>query len=324
LKKNALTIKDIAKEAGVGIATVSRVLNGNSRVKEETRTKVIEIIKKYNFKPNAAARNLVNMSFQETVIGVIVPRFDTQFIFEVLTGLYRNLKGLDYNILIFNADKDRNAVFSHLVNERVAGLILFGDPPMSEEEQKMVRESNIPYLFLDHHEEGENFVAYNNAIGGELAADYLYEKGCRKISFLGLTDKTQQQNERLDAFQKKLSEYGVHNVQEIYVPDDLSSYDFTKSILKNGITDGIFYFSDQLAFGGIRAKNELNSTASLIGYDDIFPSQFMELSSVKQSALQMAEVGINQLNALIKSPIPFYHNKPIQIILTPELVDRNS
>ena len=324
MKNSRITIKDIAKEAGVGIATVSRVLNGNSNVKENTRNKVIEIIKKYNFKPNTAARNLVNQSFQETVIGVIVPRIDTQFIFEVLAGLYRNLKGRDYNILIFNAGKDRKAVFSHLVNEHLAGLILFGDPPMSKDEQNLIRQSNIPYIFLDHHEEGEHFVSYNNTIGGELAAEYLYEKGCRKISFMGLTDKTQQQRERLYSFKKKLNQLNIDQIREIYVPDELSSYNFTMSILQKDITDGIFYFSDQLAFGGIRAKNELHSSASIIGYDDIFSSQFMQLSSIRQSAVQIADEGIIQLVNLINSPVPFYHNKPVQVVLTPELVNRNS
>lgn len=324
MKNNGITIKDIAKEAGVGIATVSRVLNGNKNVKEDTRIKVIDIIKKHNFKPNQAARHLAHQSFQETVIGVIVPRIDTQFIFEVLAGLYRNLKGRDYNILIINADKDRKAVFSQLVNEHLAGLILFGDPPVNEEEKILIRQSNIPYLFLDHHEEGENFVCFNNTIGGELAAEYLYDRGCRKITFIGLTDKTQQQAERLYAFKNRLSLFGIDQIREIYVPDELSSFDFTISILQNDITDGVFYYSDQLAFGGIRAKNDLNSSAVIIGYDDIFPTQFMQLSSVKQSAVQIAEEGIDLLINLINSPVPFYHNEPIQRVLTPELINRNS
>jgi LacI family transcriptional regulator len=318
------TIRDIARVAGVGIATVSRVLNGNPNVRSETRERVQEVIRQFGFKPNPAAQHLVRRSFQDTVVGVIIPHVENQYIFEVLAGVYRNLKGREYNILIYNAEKGRGQVFDHIGHQSLAGLIIFGDLPMKSSEKKLIRESGIPYLHLDFHSDAENYVCFDNRIGGKLAAEYLYTRGCRNVTFFGITRKSQQQHDRLTAFKARLAELGVPDIQEIYTRSDDASYGMVYSLLSNRLTDGIFFFSDQLAFGGLEAKQKLRSDVRIIGYDDIFPTRFTGLSTVRQSPALFGETGVKTLLTMMESSSPVPQAPVAQIMLEPELVDRGS
>lgn len=318
------TIRDIAREAGVGIATVSRVLNGNPNVRAETRERIQEVIQRFGFKPNPAAQHLVRRSFQDTVIGIIIPHVENQYIFEVLAGVYRNLKGREYNILIYNAEKGRGQVFDHIGHQSLAGLIIFGDLPMKSSEKKLIRESRIPYLHLDFHSEAENFVCFDNRVGGRLAAEYLHSRGCRNVTFFGLTRKSQQQQDRLSAFKTALAELGVPDIQEIYTRSDDASYGMALSLLTNRLTDGIFFFSDQLAFGGLEAKQKLRSDVRIIGYDDIFPTRFTGLSTIRQSPALIGEIGVKTLLSMMETASPVPEAPVAQLLLEPELVDRGS
>ncbi len=323
-KEKKITITDIAREAGVATATVSRVLNGKSKVKAETREKVLRIIQKHNFKPSSSARYLARNNTPAKVLGVMIPKLQNQFIFEVLNSLYKQIRNMDYNILIFNMEKDRKEILARIPGEQLSGLILFGDPPMDREGKKQIQALNIPYLYFDHHEKGENCISFDNHAGGALAAEYLLNKGRRRVIFFGLTQKSQQQTDRFLGFRQRLEQSGVTEIQEIYVPGDDASYEMTLSLLKNRLCDGIFYFSDQLAYGGMRAKNESHSDISLVGYDDIFPTTYLRISTVRQSADEMASRGLEILDKLIKSPIPNYLTDSQHIILQPRLIDRGS
>ncbi len=324
MSQKKITIVEIAEEAGVATATVSRVLNGTSRVREETRNRILEVIKKHNYKPSSAARNLVKNETSPKVLGVIIPRLQNQFTFEVLNSLYRHISGKDYNILIFNIEKGRKEILHRISREDLSGLFLFGDPPVPRDEQDLIKKLNIPYLYFDHHEPGDNSIFFDNSAGGEMAAEYLLQKGCRKVTFCGLTSKSQQQEERLASFSQKLKEAGVTDLQEIYIAGEEASYSLSRSLMENGGAEGIFYFSDQLAYGGMRAKNELHSEISLIGYDDIFPSEYMQLSTVSQSSEEIASRALTALTGMIESPVPSYLKEPVEIVIQPRLIDRGS
>ena len=319
-----ITIVEIAEEAGVATATVSRVLNGTSRVREETRNRVLKVIKKYNYKPSSAARNLVKNESYPKVLGVIIPRLQNQFTFEVLNNLYRQISGKDYNILIFNIEKGRKEILRRISWEGLSGLFLFGDPPVPRDEQELIKKLNIPYLYFDHHEQGDNSISFDNSTGGKIAAEYLLRKGCRHITFCGLTNKTQQQEDRLASFNRRLKDAGLKDLQEIYIAGEEASYSLSRSLMENHGTDGIFYFSDQLAYGGIRAKRDLHSEISVIGYDDIFPSEYMQLSTLRQSSEEIASTALAALKDMIESPVPSYLKEPVEIILQPCLIDRGS
>lgn len=321
------TIKEIAKEAGVGIATVSRVVNGSPLVKDATRTRVLEVIRRLNYRPNIMARKLVKGTFSETTVGIILPLIDNQFLFEVIAGIYGTLKKQRYNILIFNAGKGRDMVFEHIVEENLAGLLLLGDPPMSPEERNLILVNNIPYVYLDHHERDENYVAFDNACGGKLAAEYLYEKGCRKPMFIGLTNFTQQQSERLEAFREEFFRQGIEGIAGLYLSSPKEVLEQTRTAYETGECDGIFFFSDELAMGALRIHDVYATDGKripLCGYDDIRTSEYIGLTTIRQSAAVLGKEGAEAILTLIETPDWRRRDPIVQELLTPTLVVRET
>ncbi len=319
-----LTIKEIAKEAGVGIATVSRVLNNHPNVREETRKKILKIVKKHKYNPNVVARKLAKKSYTKTTIGIALPDISHQFFFEVIREIHLNLKGFKYNLLIFNLGKSRKQVFEHIGEENLAGLILLGDPPMTLDEKKIISEHHTPYIYVDHYDKNENYICFDNIYGGKLAAQYLISKDCKNILFIGEAVKNNNQIQRFTSFKNELKKNNINDLSEKYIPlSESKSYKFVREILKkNHKIDGVFFFADYLAIGGLKAIKELKSHVRIIGYDDILTSRYLELSTIRQNSIEVGKIAAETIIKIIKN-----YNKDtdlIQIIIKPELIDRGS
>ena len=308
----------------MGIATVSRVLNGGKNVHKKTREKVLAVIQKYNYNPNAAARKLSRRGFIDRSLGIFIPKTINQFFFELVRAISEALKDYDYNILVYNSEKAGKSVFEHIVTEDLPGMFLFGDPPMEKHEKELSVKSSIPYIYLDHHSENEDYLAFDHYLGGRIAAGYLLRNKRDKILFIGKSEGHQQQYERLKGFRDELRAGGIKKIEELYLPDYNLSYTVSREMFKQGNADGIFYFSDIMAYGGLQAKAELQSNVSIIAYDDIFPSRYLGLSTVRQSVEVLAKRGVEALMKKIDERYQTAERDPVQIILAPELVDRGS
>ena len=319
-----LTIKEIAKEAGVGIATVSRVLNNHPNVSEDTRKKILKIVKKYKYNPNVVARKLARKSYAKTTIGIALPDISHQFFFEVIREIHLNLKGLKYNLLIFNLGKSRKQVFEHISEENLAGLILLGDPPMTADEKKIISQHHTPYIYVDHIDKNENYICFDNIYGGKLAAQYLVSKGCKNILFVGEEVKNSNQIQRLSSFKAELKKNNINNISEKYIPlSESKSYKFIKEILKKDRKiEGIFFFADYLAIGGLKAIKELKSNVRIIGYDDILASRYLELSTICQNSFEVGKFSAESIIKIIKNYN--INSNLIQLVIKPELIDRGS
>ena len=317
-----LTIKEIAKKAGVGIATVSRVLNNHPNVKKETREKISAIIKEHHFKPNISARRLVRGAYSETTIGIALPDITHQFFFEIIKEIYLKLKEHNYNLLIFNLGQKRELVFKHISEENLAGLFILGDPALSNEEKKHLILHATKYIYLDHHSPEENCICFDNIYGGILAAQYLIANNCKNAAIIGGLTNTQHQSERFSAFEEELIKNHITvKHKEFITHNEDESYKCTNKLLKKSKVDGIFYFSDILAFGGLRAKNQLKSDTKIIGYDDIETSKYMGLSTIHQDSKKMASTAVESLINIIKNRSV---KELIQHKIKPELINRNS
>lgn len=316
-----ITIRDIAREAGVGIATVSRVLNASPDVKESTRTRVLEIIKRRNYRPNSMARRLVRRGREEAVIGIVLPIFDNQYFFEFIESAYRALSSGRYNLMIFNAAKGREELFRRLVEGNLAGLFFCNDPRLKDEELEQLRQAGIPYLLVDDYRDKENCVAQDNRTGGRLAAEYLISRGSRRPVCIGLKQEYVHQRDRFAAFEEECRKSpGVTPLARRLLPRESDSYPATRTMIESGEGDGFFYFSDALAFGGLKAVRELTSTVPLIGYDDISFSSFAGLTTVRQSAELLGRLAVEKLIYLIEQD----PTARIELLLEPELVVRES
>jgi len=323
-RSKEITIAEIAQEAGVGIATVSRVINGGTNVHKKTMAKVLAVIKHHNYNPNTAARKLSKRTFIDQSLGILIPKMMNQFFFELIKAITEVLREYDYNILIYNTERVGRSVFEHIVSEDLPGLFVFGDPPMEPHEKELIVKRNIPYIYLDHHSPNDNYVAFDHCLGGALAARYLLSRERKRITFIGKSEGHQQQAERLRGFNEELRSNGVDKISEIYLPDLNLGYPMSKELFRQGLTDGLFIFSDVMAYSCLQAKAELRSDVSIIGYDDIFPSRYLGLSTIRQSVEMLARTGVESLIGMIEKRYELNELEPVQIILKPELIDRGS
>ncbi len=293
------TIKEIAKLAGVGVGTVSRVLNGGRNVSQETLEKVLEISRQLQYKPNKTARSLVKGHYSQPTIGVVFTVAIHPFFQEILRGIYYGLKQSRYNLLIFNAGADRSHVFNRIPYENLAGVLIVSTK-MTPEEKRLLKMNGVPFLYLDYFEEGENSIFMDNYVGGGMAADYLIAKQGRRIAYLGENTRNQQTEQRLAGFRCQLEENGLAIVCQklIDIKEDMpfdvyerESYFLTKELLREQEIDGIFFYCDEFAYGGLTALRELGRQLPVIGYDDILPSKYLELTTVRQPAYQLGMEG---------------------------------
>ncbi len=319
-----VTIKDIAARAGVGIGTVSRVLNNSPNVRESTRAEVMRIAKELNYVPNGAARMLVRQSHYSATVGLLLPVVENQFFFELIKHIYTRLKADRYNIMIFNTDHGQDSVIHHIVEHRLTAVLTLGDPPLTPSEREVLDIHKIPFLYVDYHEPESNYITYDSFEGSRLAADYLISRQCRKILMMGLTDRSQQQVDRFEGFRKRADEAGGIQVSELCVNSEEECYEISLSLMNDRTLDGIFYFSDTMAYGGLQARNESGSEISIIGYDDIFPSKFMKLSTIRQSAETLGNEAARMIIELVRQREEGEESSYEQLVLTPELIDRDS
>ncbi len=320
----AVTIKDIARVSGFGVGTVSRVLNGSPFVKEDTRKKVMAVAKKLGYRPNKVAKMLVTGRFPQSTIGVLLPKITHRFSMEIVSGIYSRLNELGYNLLVFNIGKKREDVFEHIRYTHFSGLIVMLNP-LTEPEKLMLRNENTHFVYLDFHEKEENSIFFNNRMGGRLAAEYLVNHGCKRIALVGDLAKTIQREERFSGFKEALDNMGVELVTELYIPvDEKESYKIATEIIEEGEIDGIFFYSDDLALGGLRAKRERKSNIRIIGYDDIQAAGYLGLSTVRQDANLLGRLGAETIVNLIRSEVGVEEEDKVYKCLRPRLVDRGS
>lgn len=316
------SIKEIAKIAGVSVSTVSRVINGSKLVKESKRKKVLNAIQNSDYKPNAFARRLKRKDYQTMTIGIALPIVVHPFYFEILKGAYNALTQKGYNLIIYNLDINRNQILDMIVNDNLSGVLIVS-LPLSEEEKNYLSMNKIKYIYLNYHDETDNYIFVNNVSGGKLVASFLIEKGAKKIGYVGENLKSPHQTERFNSFKNELEKHGLSIQLERYVNlNEQESYELTKDIIKNTDIDGIFYYCDELAYGGLKAKNELNNKLLLIGFDDLPSSKYMGLTTVRQPAYFMGYEGALQILNLLSTSVNPGH-PIIQKCLEPELIKRN-
>ena len=319
-----VTIKDLATKAGVGIGTISRVLNNRPNVKDSTRQEVLRIAKELNYIPNGAARMLVRQSHSTATVGLLLPVVENQFFFELIKYIHGRLKASQFNIMIFNTDHGQDSVIHHIVEQRLTAVLTLGDPPLTGEEQDILNFHKIPFLYVDYHEEGTSYIRYDGFQGGILAATYFIERNCKKVMMIGLADRSQPQVDRFEGFRGRAKDVGDLQVSELCIGSDEECCEISRTLMNDPSLDGLFYFSDTLAYGGIQARTELGSSVYIVGYDDIFPSRYMNLSTIRQSPRTLGSEAAEMVVELVRQREEGEAPRVFQKVLIPRLIDRNS
>jgi DNA-binding LacI/PurR family transcriptional regulator len=308
----AVTIYDVARSAGVGIGTVSRVLNNNTSVKESTRQKVLKTIEELNYVPDPIARTMITR--RTGVLGVLIPFVTRPFSVEVLSGLINASYQRGYELVMYNV-KDttqRDSYFKRITaSRRLDGLIIVSLTPEEEATSNLLK-SKLPIVLIDAYSPLLTSLVVNNIEGAYRAVKSLIEKGHRRIGFVnGIIEgnfKFNQANDRLIGVHRAFSEAGI-----MFDPELMLATEWNRIGGRSAAAQllnlpepptAIFAASDIQAVGVLEAARHLKldvpGKLSVIGFDGVELSEILELSTIQQPMQQMGELGITKLMELIE------------------------
>ncbi|MGD9910328.1 MAG: LacI family DNA-binding transcriptional regulator [Candidatus Izemoplasmatales bacterium] len=304
-------IKDIAKRAGVGIGTVSRVINNSGYVKKETRDKVEKIIKETNYMPNEIARSMTTQ--RNNIVAFILPNSMHLFFGELLYHVEEELFKSGYKVMLCNSSQkiEKEIVYLDMLkNNRVDAVIL-----LTNNDVEKYLDKSLPILSFDRKFEGVPYVASDNYQGGVIAAKELIARGCKHFMFIGddaqgehTKVQTEVTNRRL-GYLEYLKNQNIQNVVSIEYP--LGDYFITSDVIYEMIknypdVDGLFTVSDAVAFASIQALERMGKRVpedvKVIGFDGgrSFLNLGKRITSIAQSPKLIAEA-ISEMISLFYS-----------------------
>ena len=307
---SAPTMKDVAREAGVALGTVSKVINGIP-VGESYRVRVEEAIEKLNYRINSYAKGL--KSNRTFVVAVMVPNLVSPFFAKLVNCLNRSLAQRGYRMLLCATDYDPEQEQSYVYiaeQQKVDGIIC-----LSYNAQLLVPEG-VPFVSIDRYFGAQiPCVACDNYGGGSLAAQKLVENGCKNLAFLRIGSKlTNEPNKRKDGFVNACENMDIPYTLKIL--DDGSPYsafeDFLQEHLHEGKLDfdGIFCVTDTLAhqiIGSLRRMGQrVPEDVQVVGFDGIrhFGDLDYTCSTIAQPLEEIAETCVELILEKEEGKIP--------------------
>jgi len=306
------TIEHIAQLAKVSKATVSRVLNNSPKVTEETRERVMKIIKESGYYPSAMARRLTTNKAE--TIGLIIPSpqdktFGNPFYTEILRGFTHQAKIEGYDLLLFINEHQFN--YSKLFHDRrVDGLLLVG---IKRDDKGIIRlsKNKFPYILtgkVDYKE--ANYVDAENRKGAYQAVSYLARFGHKRIAYIGGSFEFVFNQERFEGYLSALKDHNLEYGKELTmksISTQESGYEAMRKILKSSsIPTAVFAANDLDAIGAMRAIKEkglkIPEDIAIIGFDDIQLASYVDppLTTIKQPIFEMGTTALNLLISIIE------------------------
>ncbi len=325
------TIHDVAKRAGVGIGTVSSVINNSRHVNEATRQKVISAIAELDFVPNPSGRRL-SMGKTHT-LGIIIPFFTGSSQVERLRGVMSVIASSDYDISLFTIETftQRNKVLQTVPRRgRVDGLLIFS-MTLSDSDVRRICQEEIPAVLVETSHPALPSIFVDDIAAARSAVNHLIDLGHRRIGYISdyLDDPfgTFSRN-RYAGYKQAHEEAGLSLHPDYLRQDDHSRANGRRMALELlSLPDrptAIFAYSDEFALGVLDAARELNLQVprdlSVVGYDDIELAYFAQLTTVRQHLFDSGVQGVEVLLDVIDKA----DTSPIQLQLPTELVIRHT
>lgn len=328
----ASTIRDVARLAGVGSGTVSRVINNSPKVDPGTRARVLEAIAALEFHPSALARRL--SSGKTLSVGVVVPFMTRPSVIERLRGIEVALSTTGYDLVVFNVEtmERRASVLLDLVRgQRVDGLIVVGLSP-NDIEVATIERLRVPTVLLDAFHPRLSRIVVNDVAGGRVAAGHLIELGHRRIGFLGdlavVSFSYPASRLRHRGVRVALRRAGLALRDSYAVLGDhgrIPAREVAQRLLElPEPPTGIVCASDTQALGALEAARNLGldvpADLSILGYDDLEIAGYLGLSTIRQP---LFESGVRSVRMLMQH-IADGTGPPVRELLEVELVRRST
>ena len=328
------SMNDVARRAGVSIATVSRVLNNSSSVNDETRSKILKAIKDLKYQPSRVAKRLRSKSGPSNLLGVLIPDIQNPFYVDVLRGIediaYKN----NYAIIMcnFSQDEKKEAMYLEILeSEAIDGLIA---APANEDDirLKKIVNNGLPVVCVDRGLNGidVDVVWVNNEAGAYSAVEYLIKAGYKKIAHIGGLTSIPSSRLREAGYLKALSDNNLEAHAGFLIHGN-SSYEsgviFTEQLLsQSNRPDALFTGNNLITLGALEVIHKkglkIPDDIAIIGFDDMSWANSLNppLSAVRQPAYEIGKRAGEMLIQRIHDP-----KRPcIQMTLNSELMVRSS
>ncbi|RFB17832.1 catabolite control protein A [Bacillus sp. HNG] len=324
-----VTIYDVAREANVSMATVSRVVNGNPNVKPTTRKKVQEAIDRLGYRPNAVARGLA--SKKTTTVGVIIPDISNIFYSELARGIEDIATMYKYNIILSNSDQNKDKEF-HLLNtmlgKQVDGIV-FMSGNITEEHVQEFEKSPVPIVLAASVESTNSVPAVTIDVeqASYDAVTELTKRGHKKIAFIsGLLNEPINGEKKLAGYKRAIEDAGLSYNEEFVIEGDYT-YDsgiegFEKIHELADKPTAVFVGSDEMALGVIHSAQDLGYSIpddlEVIGFDNTRLAVMVrpQLTSVVQPMYDIGAVAMRLLTKFMNK-----ENVEEQIVILPHRIE---
>ncbi len=332
-----VTIYDLAREAGVGLGTVSRCLNNHPSVSPETRAKVLAVVKQLNYKPHVFAHRLA--SKKSNTISAIIPFFTQYFFVQVLQGVQDRASEFGFDLILYGINKTEQAEFylkKSLMRGHVDGVMFFS-MNFPESYVQRFHQMELPLVLVDTIHPEFDSISVENREGALLATRHLVGLGHRKIAMINASLHTQPAQDRLAGYRTALEEAGIPYAEERVFSSSIGRNDgFNREAGRASMREllratgnrrditAAFITSDVQAFGAIEVAREsgmrVPEDVAIVSFDDIELAQLARLTTMRQPMHAMGELAVDRLMARIRTP-----NGPATLTsFMPELIIRES
>ncbi|WP_091232159.1 LacI family DNA-binding transcriptional regulator [Fontibacillus panacisegetis] len=332
-----MNIKKIAEIAGVSVSTVSKIINNYSDISEETKTKVLEIMRQTGYVPSNSAKTLATK--KSNLIGVIFAGklnidFTHPFFVEVLNSFKKQMGFLGYDLLFFSNEKSHAIDGDYLARCRhfqVDGCIIITgqqlEPSISE-----LDHSDIPCIGVDIQLAGKSsgYIMSENYKMSFKVVEHFYLQGYRELGYIGSTSESDISNMRKNGYIEAIESFGLAVNEKWFVNGDNffepSGYEAMKKIINSGqLPQAVFCASDLIAIGAMRALKEHHLSVpddiGIIGCDDIDACKYTTptLTTIRQNKDKIGRIAASLLYDLINN-----QSETSNVVVEPELIIRES
>ncbi len=294
-----ITSIDVAHKAGVAQSTVSRVLNGSGNFSEETRNRVLQVANELGYKPNALARSLITR--RSDFIGIVMADITNPFYPNVLEKFNKRFQALGMQVLLFTVppDDDVDDILPRAMEYQLEALIITS-ATISSEMADECAQMGLPVVMFNRYAKDSHVhaVCCDNVMGGQLAADYLFNIGSQRLAYIAGTENTSTNIDREKGFADQLQLHGVSTyLRETGTYSYQSGYNAAIRLLqRDNPPDAIFCANDIIAMGCMDAARyrmglHIPKDLAVVGFDDIPASGWpsFALTTIRQPVNKMID-----------------------------------
>ena len=329
--KPKLTIRDIARMAGVSHTTVSRVLNNDPRVRPDTTKKILQVVEESGYRPDPLAQRFARK--RSNLIGLMVSDIGNPFYAELARGIEDRALGRDYHVIFCSTDEipERTERYTEIMRGIGIDGIIFASVRLHDEVVEKLIEDRLPLVMVNRKLRSEkgDYVVLDNQLGAYQLTQHLIDHGYRKIAIITGPSIFSTGVDRLKGYQQALKEKDIP-VRDTFIFQvpfrRQEGYRAAKTLLsRDDRPEAIFGGNDYIALGVMDAAEELGiripEDVVLVGFDDTEYARRMKLTTVSQRKYEMGNLAVQILIDCIENKADGYTHR---IVLEPRLIIRES